>query len=186
MRDDVPVDSPAFWSSFPHDPRDPSYAPLRASDSDREVVQQALAQAYAEGRLDREEHDERSSRAAAAKTLGELPAIVADLLPALPVRRPSNDLVRATPTEVRRLAEQAWRKDLREAFVVFLLPTLICWVIWLQTIAPDGHAWPVWVMLGTGINLLQTGLRRGEIVDNHRRKLEKRRAKEQRRKELGP
>ncbi|SDD03081.1 DUF1707 SHOCT-like domain-containing protein [Nocardioides lianchengensis] len=180
------MDSASFWSSFPHDPRDPSYAGLRASDTEREIVQRALGEAYAEGRLDREEHDERSSAVASAKTLGELPPVVADLLPVLPARVPASDLVRATASDLQQRAELAWRKDLREAFGTFLLPTLICWVVWILTTGPGSHPWPVWVMLGTGINLVQTGLRRGEIVENHRRRLEKKQAKEQRKRELGP
>jgi hypothetical protein len=179
------VDSASFWSSFPHDPRDPSYAALRAADSDRELVQQALAEAYAEGRLDREEHDDRSSAATQARTLGELPSLVTDLLPALPARSPGSELVRASPGELQVRAEQSWRKDLREAVGAFLVPSIICWVIWFLTIGPGGHPWPVWVMLGTGINLLQTGLRRGEIVENHRRSLEKKQTKERRKRELG-
>jgi hypothetical protein len=180
------VDSPSFWSSFPHDPRDPSYAGLRASDQDRSVVHQALAEAYAEGRLDPDELDERSARVVAAKTLGELPPVVADLLPA---RATGPALVQATPNELQQRAERAWREDLRRAVGVFLLPSLICWIVWLSVNANEwatSHVWPLWVMLGTGIPLLRTTLRRGEIIDDHRRSLERKQAKEQRRRELGP
>jgi len=180
------VDSPSNWSSFPHDPRDPSYAALRASDRDREVVQRVLGEAYAEGRLDREEHDERTASAVEAKTLGELPALVEDLLPAVAARKPGSELLRATPADLQARAERAWRTDLREALGALLVPSIICWVVWLATTAPSGHPWPIWVMLGTGINLLQTALRRGEIVDKHRRSLEKKQAAEQRKRELGP
>lgn len=186
VRDDGGVDSPTFWSSFPHDPRDPSYAALRASDQERSVVHQALAEAYAEGRLDADELEARSTQVAAARTLGELPPLVADLLPAVVARRPRADLARATSTEVQQRAERAWRKDLREAVGLLLVSSIVCWVVWAMTIAPDGHPWPVWVMLGTGINLLQTALRRSDIIDDHRRRLEKKQAREQRRKELGP
>lgn len=181
-----PVDSSPLWSSFPHDPRDPAHAALRASDADRELLHRVLAEAYADGRLDREEHDERSAAVVAARTLGELPALVADLVPALPARPAGADLVRATPTELQRRAELAWRKDVQEALGAFLLPSIICWVIWLATTGTSGYPWPLWVMLGTGINLLQTAVRRQSIVDDHVRKLEKRQLKEQRKRELGP
>ena len=65
--------SAAFWSRFPHDPRSPENARLRAADRDRDAVNDLLGTAYAEGRLTSEELDERTDRAASAKTLGELP-----------------------------------------------------------------------------------------------------------------
>ncbi len=55
---------------------------LRASDSDRARVLNALREAVADGRIDMDEFDERSDRAHAARTLGELPGLTADLLPA--------------------------------------------------------------------------------------------------------
>ena len=50
-----------LWSGFALDPRDPAHAGLRASDADRERIQRVLADAFADGRLDREEHDERTT-----------------------------------------------------------------------------------------------------------------------------
>ena len=74
-----------LWASFQHDPRDPAVAPLRASDADRDVVHGVLAEAFADGRLDREEYDERSAAVLAARTLGELPPLVSDLVPDRPL-----------------------------------------------------------------------------------------------------
>ena len=45
------------WSAFTRDPRLTEHAALRASDADREVVHQVLTEAYADGRLDRDEFD---------------------------------------------------------------------------------------------------------------------------------
>lgn len=181
-----PVDSPSVWSSFPHDPRDPAHATLRASDRDREAVHQVLAEAYADGRLDRAEHDERSAAVTAARTLGELPPLVTDLVPVAPARRePGTDLALASPAQLRLRAEEAWRRDRSEAVGAFLVPTLVCVVVYLLTSYP-GHPWPAWVALGTGINLVQTLLRHQSIVDEHARKLEKKQARELRRRELGP
>lgn len=61
---------------------------LRASDQDRENVAATLREQYAQGRLTMEEFDERSSAAYAARTLGELRALTADL-PAEPPARPA-------------------------------------------------------------------------------------------------
>jgi hypothetical protein len=52
---------------------------LRASDADRELVITLLGEAAADGRLTLDEHAERSERALAARTLGELTRLTADL-----------------------------------------------------------------------------------------------------------
>jgi hypothetical protein len=53
---------------------------LRASDADREQVATLLGTAYAEGRLTREEHDERIDHLMAAKTFDDLIPITRDLV----------------------------------------------------------------------------------------------------------
>jgi DUF1707 SHOCT-like domain len=53
---------------------------LRASDADREQVATLLSTAYAEGRLTREEHDERLDQLMAAKTFDDLIPITRDLV----------------------------------------------------------------------------------------------------------
>jgi len=53
---------------------------LRASDADRERVANVLNTAYAEGRLTREEHDERLDRLLNAKTFDDLVTITHDLV----------------------------------------------------------------------------------------------------------
>jgi hypothetical protein len=52
---------------------------LRASDADRERVVTVLTQAAADGRLTLGEHAERAEQAYAARTLGELAVLTADL-----------------------------------------------------------------------------------------------------------
>jgi Domain of unknown function (DUF1707)/Cell wall-active antibiotics response 4TMS YvqF len=54
---------------------------LRASDADRERVVTVLGEALADGRITLEEHSERTSHAYAARTLGELTGLTADLAP---------------------------------------------------------------------------------------------------------
>ena len=53
---------------------------LRASDADREQVATVLSTAYAEGRLTREEHDERLDQLLAARTFDDLIPITHDLV----------------------------------------------------------------------------------------------------------
>lgn len=53
---------------------------LRASDADREQVANLLSTAYAEGRLTREEHEERIDQLMAARTFDDLIPITRDLV----------------------------------------------------------------------------------------------------------
>jgi len=53
---------------------------LRASDADRDTVTTVLTTAYAEGRITREEHDERLEQVLAARTFDELIPITSDLV----------------------------------------------------------------------------------------------------------
>jgi hypothetical protein len=53
---------------------------LRASDADRDQVANVLSTAYSEGRLTRDEHDERLNRVMAAKTFAELIPLTQDLV----------------------------------------------------------------------------------------------------------
>lgn len=55
---------------------------LRAGHDDRSAVTDVLATAYAEGKIDRDEFDERSGQVLTAKYLDELELIVADISPA--------------------------------------------------------------------------------------------------------
>ena len=108
---DDPVTTGSVWREFEHDPRDPQYAGMRASDRDRAVVHDVLASAYAEGRLDREELDERTAAVTAAKTYAELLPPIRDLTADAarsPSRRPAGDL--------ERQARLYYGEKLREAF----------------------------------------------------------------------
>lgn len=63
------------------DRRVPRDRALRAADRDRDAVAAILAREHVAGRLDDGEYDERVARCLAAKTYGELDALVADLVP---------------------------------------------------------------------------------------------------------
>jgi hypothetical protein len=62
---------------------------LRASDADREKVATVLSTAYAEGRLSRDEHDERLDQLMVAKTFDDLIPITRDLVVVGPVPEPT-------------------------------------------------------------------------------------------------
>ncbi len=167
------------WSAFTRDPRRPEHAALRASDADREVVQQVLADAYADGRLDRDELDARATDVAGTRLLGELPPIVQDLVPLR--EAPATPAAGSAPTtaiEVHERAVAKWRSDRRAALWSFFAASVICWTIWfLGSWGPDGldpsFPWPLLVMLATGLRVGRTQVRRDDIVAAETRRLEK-------------
>ena len=176
-------DAEPAWHDFTHDPRQPANSHLRAADRDRDLVRSMLTAAYADGRLDRDEFDERSERVTAARTLGELPPIVADLVSErpTPVSR-TQALVAATPQELRRRAEEKWAADRRSAALGVVIPSLICWAIWLAIGWDDGgfeagFPWPLIVMAATLANLIKTVATRQEAVDHELTRLQAKQAK---------
>ena len=163
--------SGSLWRRFEHDPRDPAYAGMRAGDRDRAVVHDVLAEAYAEGRLDRDELDERTTAVDTAKTY-------ADLLP--PIRDLTADSVPArfapAPTgDVRRSAELYYRDKVRETLFGLLVPNLICWAIWYLT-GHDGFIWPLFVTIPTALNFLRVVTSRQQLVEARVEKLQRRQA----------
>ncbi|WP_017571829.1 DUF1707 SHOCT-like domain-containing protein [Nocardiopsis halotolerans] len=92
---------------------------LRASDTDRARVLRVLREAVGDGRLDLEEFEERSSLVQEARTLGELPAVTADLLPAerQPIRLARQPVLGVFGSAERRGRWVAYPDELAVAFV---------------------------------------------------------------------
>lgn len=148
------------WERFEHDPRQPENAVLRAGDRDRDVVLDVLGSAYAEGRLTPEELDERSERVTGARTLGDLPDVIGDLVPVMSVPK---QLV----GERRAEAERRYRQQRQQALFSFLTPTLICWAVWIAVLMGSGGTtfpWPLFVMIGTGMRYAQLSFNREDTV----------------------
>jgi hypothetical protein len=80
---------------MPGDPR------IRASDADRERTATLLREHHAVGRLTAEEFSDRVDRAFAAKTIGELDALLADL-PGIDLYRLPAAGIRPAPPGARR------------------------------------------------------------------------------------
>ncbi|MFJ9454841.1 DUF1707 domain-containing protein [Kitasatospora sp. NPDC101447] len=107
----VPAPVPMTKSELKPEPRpeakpgaepQPSHTPaaqaeMRVSDADREKIAELLRDAYAEGRLDADEHAERIEAAYAAKTFGDLAPLTRDL-PARPLSFEKQPLGAAAPT----------------------------------------------------------------------------------------
>lgn len=175
------------WGSFAHDPRDRAHVDLRASDHDRDVVAGVLTAAYADGRIDRDEHAARTQTLASAKTLGELPPLMSDLVPQHPSPRVSGSLVGLSREELRDRAHQRWQERRRSAILGFLGPTVICWAIYLAVNGLDSSAfpWPLIVMAVAGLHVLRVLTGHREIVREEAEALEKQQAKQLKRRGRG-
>jgi uncharacterized protein DUF1707/2TM domain-containing protein len=143
------------------EPGDQRRASLRASDADREQFVRALRQHHADGRLTAEELAERTERAYAARTFGDLDALAADLPPLRPpAARPAGPRygrLRGSsgaprggrpPAPTQAEAKAALYRSVLwfGALAVFLV------VIWAMTNF-GGYFWPIWPILGFVITI---------------------------------
>lgn len=169
MADDV-------WAAFSRDPRVPEHRELRASDADREVVQRVLVDAYADGRLDREEFDVRTAATDAARTLGMLVPPLEGLVAA---QTSADAGPRAlSSADLDRRAVQRWETDRRDAAWGLLWVSAVVWVIWAVTSGVGSFPWPVFVTLVATLNLSRVQIQRTSIVADHREALERKYRKE--------
>jgi hypothetical protein len=116
----------------------------RASDAEREAVVEQLRLNCAEGRITMDEFGDRTTKALAARTGGELRAVLADL-----------PVVSAPVTP----AEKAKRKHVaRKAVLIpYLGVNLLLIAIWAATCLASwklNYFWPLWPILGWGIGVV--------------------------------
>ena len=172
--------APDVWGSFQHDPRDPAVAALRAADADREVVQRILVDAFADGRLDRAEYDERSTAALGARTLGELPPLVLDLVPERPVLSPRS-LLAASPADLHARGVAKWREARADAFRGMVALAVLTWTIYLVTSFFAGDLYFPWPLIVNAVTLIgwwKTWTGRDEIIEREVHRLEKKQARQ--------
>jgi hypothetical protein len=179
--------SEAFWGEFELDPRHPSFASLRASDRDRDLISRVLTEGYAQGRLERDELDARAATLAEARTLGELPPLVTDLVPTAPGT--AEGIRPLGPEALSERAAATWARSRRDAIWTVLSASVICWVIWFAIgLGEDrfdaGFPWPIFVTLGTALNAARIQYRREDLIADEVRSLERKQERERRR-ELG-
>ena len=160
-----------FWESFRLDPRQDGNASMRASDADRELVRTVLVDAYGDGRLTREEYDERLNDLYGSRTLGELPALVADLIASGRAPEVSAAPAAPQPTDLRARGARKWRRDVEESLGAFLFPSVISVVIWI--LIGGGFFWPAFPILFLGLNLLKTVVQRESAIEREVARLEK-------------
>jgi Domain of unknown function (DUF1707) len=134
----------------------------RASDADRDRTAAALREHLAAGRLTIEEFDQRLDQAYAAKTLGELDRVMADLPTTDPGQVPDapvgHSAASPPPTPQRppgsiQAGQGRFSPAWRAAWGSWLALSLCVFVIWLISGA-SGGPWFLWVALPLGAILL--------------------------------
>jgi uncharacterized protein DUF1707/2TM domain-containing protein len=133
-------------------PRDgvdvPPSGSTRVGDREREEVMHVLSDAFADGRLTREEFDARSTEALVARTGADLESLTADLPPGYLVER----------RRARQRADHAARAAarLRTEVRSYLAVMIALVAIWLGAglAAQTWYPWFVWPALGWGIGII--------------------------------
>jgi hypothetical protein len=129
---------------------------VRASDADRERTATLLREHHAVGRLTPEEFNERVDKALAAKTLGDLDLLLADLpaidlyqLPAAGIRpTPPGGLRRRGGPGLNRRSDGAMLPRQIETWLTWTAASALLLAVWLGVgIAAGGAAWLPWFLL---------------------------------------
>ena len=146
---------------------------LRAGNAEREVVVSRLNEAFGEGRLDLGELDQRIAQAYAAKTMGDLRPLLADLPPAAgrpaAVSRPapppaaprpaSLDLSLNLPMASSRVVQHVggrpgWIRWQYYSWVSVVAVNLMIWLIVTLSVGHWIYPWPLWVAGPWGVIIL--------------------------------
>jgi hypothetical protein len=140
---------------------------VRAGHIEREAVVRRLNDAFGEGRLDLGELDQRISQAYAAKTLGELRPLLADL-PVTPGRSTAvSHGTRGHPARPRPVAREvsgrvggrlarrpAWIRWQYYAWISVVALNVVIWLLVTIGTQSDIYPWPLWVAGPWGIAIL--------------------------------
>lgn len=125
-------------------------ARMRAADADRQRVAEQLQSAYAEGRLDLGEYDDRVRQAWAARTYGELDGLTTDL----PRERPPQPPVAEPARHQVAVGHQPGRCGSVATWLSASVINLVIWaVISLATLSWI-YPWWIWVAGPWGAVLL--------------------------------
>src|SRR5262249_16489626 len=163
-----------LWESFGVERRQAGNASMRASDADRELVRVVLADAYGDGRLTREEYDDRLNTLYGSLTLGELPSLVAGLMPS---GHPPAVPAPPRPADLRVRGARKWGRDVEEPVAAFRLASAIGTGIGIAA-GGGGLFWPVFPMLFLGLNLVKTVVQRESAIEREVARLEKQAARD--------
>ena len=153
---------------------------MRAGDDDRRQTAEVLRQALDEGRLDLSEYDERLQQAYAAKTYGELNALLGDL----PGTRPAEPVV-AVPATGRPSPAAEWLWQVWNSWLLTVGITVAVWAVTSITSSDWLYFWPFWVAVPWGLVLvfhtvsgLASGAPRKMVEERERKALAKERKRQ--------
>ncbi len=146
---------------------EPGRPELRIGDRDREQAVTHLGTAFAEGRLDLAEYDERVASAYGAKTASDLLQLTADL-PLATRQHPASSAAQAAdrPRGATRLGRDAENRPgaavalpgwVRVAWLTYAAAVSINLVIWLIVSVSNENLmyfWPIWVAGPWGVILV--------------------------------
>lgn len=144
---------------------------LRAADTDRQTVADALGRHLSDGRLTLAEYEERLGKAWEAKTYGDLAALTTDL-PGTPASPGPVSMTKGStaPGAATPAACGPWgRGRVRAIWASWVTTALIVSTIWLITSIGNGrfeYFWPIWVIGPWGAVLLARTLT-GQPVHGH-------------------
>ena len=133
----VPRSSEPAWERFVADPRRPRNAEIRVGHADRDVLADLLADAYAYGRLDTIEYNERLDKAMQVRTVGEIMPLVGDLM--------------TVPAAASRGGGYGRSTAARVLFLIAGTAVGLNVLIWLFASLSAGallYFWPMWVAVG--------------------------------------
>lgn len=151
---------------------------MRAGDSDRDTAREILTEAYAQGRIDRLEYDQRIESTLQAHHLGQLVPILNDIS-LTPLGQPSAPAARAhAPTAPSRRSSGKGRSGAVKTAVFVVGVTNLVWLLTSITSGQLNYYWPMWPALGMAIMLLAVFVfpsdRQSELEDRnqHDRRLD--------------
>ncbi len=129
---------------------------MRASDAERDEVLERLRRAHVEGRLDHEELTDRAGTALAARTVGALAALTADLPPPGAPRLPVIPTPPAWAAGVGSAVASPGGHRPNQAGMVVL--AAICFTVGV-TVLTGGQLfiWPGWLAFWVVLHLLRRG-----------------------------
>jgi hypothetical protein len=119
------------------------YGQMRASDRDRDSANSLLQVAYAEGRLTKDEYDDRTGRLLRSQTYGQLQALTADLPGHFPAAPMAPQVVHyARPARTNGLAVASLACGIGQLFFWFLaaIPAVVLGHMARRQIRETGEA----------------------------------------------
>ena len=143
---------------------------IRASDAERAAVAEALGRHLSAGRLTVPEYDERLERAYAARTLGELAPLTADL-PEQPGSVTTAPAPRPAPGRGEVACDGAGGAPSWRSWATTSVLVTVIWVISMVGSSGFVYPWPLWVVGPWGAVLLAQTVR-GDRGGRDRRRLQ--------------